>query len=175
MTRLAPPAFVVFVTLTLQTTLIAQLDFFGAQADIMMLLPIAAGINGGRDRGAIVGFIAGLSLDLVVHGTPTGFFALGYTLVGYLVGMAQAGVLRAAWWIPVVTALGASAVGIVILAVLGKFLGLEGLFDRHLVTCLRGGRHHQRAARAPDDSGRALGDAGDDAQRAPGALMKARP
>ena len=134
MTRVARPTFVVFVMLTLQTTLIAQLDFFGAEGDIMMLLPIAAGINGGRDRGAIVGFVAGLTLDLVVHGTPTGFFALGYTLVGYFVGMAQAGVLRAAWWIPVVTALGASAVGIVILAVLGKFLGLEGLFDRHLVT-----------------------------------------
>jgi len=134
MTRFTRPAFVVFVMLTLQTTLIAKLDFFGAEADIMMLLPIAAGINGGRDRGAIVGFIAGLSLDLVVHGTPTGFFALGYTLVGYLVGMAQAGVLRAAWWIPVVTAFGSSAVGIVLLAVLGKFLGLEGLFNRHLLT-----------------------------------------
>jgi rod shape-determining protein MreD len=134
MTRVARPTFVVFVMLTLQTTLIAQLDFFGAEADIMMLLPIAAGINGGRDRGAIVGFISGLALDLVVHGTPTGFFALGYTLVGYIVGMAQAGVLRAAWWIPVVTAFGASAVGIVLLAVLGKFLGLEGLFNRHLVT-----------------------------------------
>lgn len=134
MTRFARPAFVVFAMLTLQTTLIAQLDFFGAEADIMMLLPIAAGINGGRDRGAIVGFVAGLALDLVVHGTPTGFFALGYTLVGYLVGMAQAGVLRAAWWIPVVTALGASAVGVVLLAVLGKFLGLEGLFTRHLLT-----------------------------------------
>ena len=134
MTRYARPTFVVFVVLTLQTTLLAQLDFFGAEGDIMLLLPIAAGINGGRDRGAIVGFVAGLSLDLVVHGTPTGFFALGYTLVGYLVGMAQAGVLRAAWWIPVATALGSSVVGVVVLAVLGKFLGLEGLFDRHLLT-----------------------------------------
>lgn len=128
------PAFVVFMLVTLQTTLLADLDFFGAKGDIMLLLPIAAGINGGRDRGAIVGFVSGLTLDLVVHGTPTGFFALGYTLVGYIVGMAQAGVLRAAWWIPVLTALGGSALGVVTLAVVGKFLGLEGLFDRHLLT-----------------------------------------
>jgi rod shape-determining protein MreD len=128
------PTFVVFVLITLQTTLVADLDFFGAKGDIMLLLPIAAGISGGRDRGAIVGFASGLTLDLVVHGTPTGFFALGYTLVGYIVGMAQAGVLRAAWWIPVLTAFGGSAMGIVMLAVLGKFLGLEGLFDRHLLT-----------------------------------------
>ena len=131
--RYTRPAFVVFVLLTLQTTLFADLDIFGAKGDVMLLLPIAAGINGGRDRGAIVGFISGLTLDLVVHGTPTGFFALGYTLVGYIVGMAQAGVLRAAWWIPVVTAFGASLFGVLTLAVVGKFLGLEGLFNRHLL------------------------------------------
>jgi rod shape-determining protein MreD len=128
------PAFVVFVLLTLQTTFFSDLDVFGAKGDIMLLLPIAAGITGGRDRGAIVGFVTGISLDLVVHGTPTGFFALGYTLVGYIVGMAQAGVLRAAWWIPVLTAFGGSVLGVVTLAVVGKFLGLEGLFDRHLLT-----------------------------------------
>jgi rod shape-determining protein MreD len=132
--RYTRPAFVLFVLLTLQTTLFADLDIFGAKGDVMLLLPIAAGINGGRDRGAIIGFITGLTLDLVVHGTPTGFFALGYTLVGYIVGMAQAGVLRAAWWIPVLTAFGGSVMGVVTLAVVGKFLGLEGLFNRHLVT-----------------------------------------
>jgi rod shape-determining protein MreD len=128
------PAFVVFVLLTVQTTMFADLDIFGAKGDVMLLLPIAAGITGGRDRGAIVGFVAGLTLDLIVHGTPTGFFALGYTLVGYIVGMAQAGVLRAAWWIPVLTASAGSVLGVVTLAVLGKFLGLEGLFNRHLLT-----------------------------------------
>lgn len=132
--RYARPAFVIFVLVTVQTALLADLDLFGAKGDIVMLLPIAAGISGGRDRGALVGFISGLALDLVVHGTPAGFFALGYTLVGYVVGMLQAGVLRAAWWIPVVTALGGSALGEFMLAVVGKFIGLEGLFDRHLVT-----------------------------------------
>ena len=127
--KYARPAFVIFVLITVQTTLLADVDLFGAKGDIVLLLPIAAGIAGGRERGAIVGFIAGLSLDLVVHGTPTGFFALGYTLVGYIVGMLQAGVLRAAWWIPVVTALGGSVLGEFTLSVVGKFIGLEGLFD----------------------------------------------
>jgi rod shape-determining protein MreD len=126
--KYARPAFVVFVLITLQTTLFADLDLFGAKGDVALLLPIAAGITGGRERGAVVGFITGLCLDLVVHGTPTGFFALGYTLVGYVVGMLQAGVLRAAWWIPVLTALGASALGVLTLAVVGKFIGIEGLF-----------------------------------------------
>ncbi len=132
--RYARPAFVLFVLLTLQTALFAPLDLFGARAEVVLLLPIAAGIAGGADRGAIVGFIAGLALDLVVHGTPAGFFALGYTLTGYAVGVTQAGVLRAAWWIPVLSAIGGSALGIVMLSVIGKFIGLEGLLDRHLLT-----------------------------------------
>jgi rod shape-determining protein MreD len=131
--RYARPAFVLFVLLTVQTALFADLDFWGARAEVMLLLPIAAGIAGGADRGATVGFIAGLSLDLVVHGTPTGFFALGYTLTGYIVGMTQTAVPRAAWWIPVLTAIGGSALGIVTLALIGQFIGLEGLFSRHLL------------------------------------------
>src|SRR4051794_5372975 len=97
--RYARPAFVIFVLVTLQTALFADLDIFGAKAEIVLLMPIAAGIVGGPDRGAVVGFIAGLALDLVVHGTPTGFFALGYTLTGYIVGLTQVAVLRVTWWI----------------------------------------------------------------------------
>ena len=48
--------------------------------------------------------------------------------------MTQAGVLRAAWWIPVLSAIAGSTLGIVTLAVVGKFIGLEGLFERHLLT-----------------------------------------
>ena len=130
--RYVRPAFVLFVLLVLQTALFADLDIFGSKAEIVLLLPIAAGIAGGADRGAIVGFIAGLCLDLVVHGTPTGFFALGYTLTGYIVGMTQAGVLRAAWWIPMIIAFGGTVVGIVVLTFVGKFIGIEVEFNRHL-------------------------------------------
>ena len=131
------PAFVLFVLLVLQTALFSDLDIFGAKAEVVLLLPIAAGIAGGADRGAIVGFIAGLCLDLVVHGTPTGFFALGYTLTGYIVGMTQAGVLRAAWWIPVIIAFGGTVLGIVVLTLIGKFIGLEVEFNSDFATiCL---------------------------------------
>jgi rod shape-determining protein MreD len=123
---------VIFVLVTLQTTLVADLAVKGTCADIVMLLPIAVGIARGRDEGAIAGFAAGLVLDLVVHGTPVGFFALGYTLVGYIVGMTQATVLRAAWWIPVLTAIGGSAIGVLILGLLAKTVGLDGYLDSHL-------------------------------------------
>jgi rod shape-determining protein MreD len=132
--RIVRLAFVIFVLVTLQTTLVADLSVRGACADVVMLLPIAVGIVHGRDEGAVAGFAAGLVLDLVVHGTPVGFFALGYTLTGYIVGMTQATVLRAAWWIPVLTAIGGSAIGVLTLGVLAKMVGLEGFLDSHLAT-----------------------------------------
>ncbi|HEY2813005.1 MAG TPA: rod shape-determining protein MreD [Acidimicrobiales bacterium] len=126
-------ASVIFVLVTLQTTLMADLAIRGTCADIVMLLPIAVGIVHGREEGAIAGFASGLVLDLVVHGTPAGFFALGYTLTGYIVGITHGTVLRAAWWIPVLTAVGGSVVGVTTLGVLAKMVGLEGYLNNHLI------------------------------------------
>jgi rod shape-determining protein MreD len=131
--KLARLAFVIFVVVTLQTTLVADLAVRNTCADIVMLVPIAVAIVHGRDDGAIAGFASGIVLDLVVHGTPVGFFALGYTLTGYIVGMTQATVLRAAWWIPVLTAIGGSAIGVFILGLLAKIVGLDGYLDSHLL------------------------------------------
>jgi len=127
-------AVVVFVLVLLQTSLVAGLPIAGVRGDVVLLFAIAVGIARGRDDGAIAGFAAGLVLDFVVHGTPAGFFALGYTITGYLVGMTQATVLRAAWWIPVVTAVAGSGLGVVVLALLAKMVGIEGFLDVHLVT-----------------------------------------
>jgi rod shape-determining protein MreD len=131
--KIARLGFVIFVVVTLQTTLVADLTLRDTCADIVMLVPIAVAIVHGRDDGAIAGFSAGIVLDLVVHGTPVGFFALGYTLTGYIVGMTQATVLRAAWWIPVLTAIGGSAIGVFILGLLANIVGLEGYLDSHLL------------------------------------------
>jgi rod shape-determining protein MreD len=130
--RFARLALVIFVLVTLQTTLIADLNVRGTCADIVMLLPITVGIAYGSEEGAIAGFASGLVLDLVVHGTPAGFFALGYTLTGYIVGMSHATILRAAWWIPVLTAIGGSAVGVLTLGLLATIVGLDGYLDTHL-------------------------------------------
>lgn len=124
--------FVIFVLVVLQTAIFANLGLAKAHPDIVLLVPIAVGISYGRDMGAIAGFVSGFVLDLAVHGTPLGFFALGYTLVGYLVGMTESTVLRSAWWIPVLTAFGASLIGVATLAVLANVLGLEIALDTHL-------------------------------------------
>jgi cell shape-determining protein MreD len=65
--------------------------------------------------------------------TPLGLSALVFTLVGYWVGVANTGVLRSAWYIPVLTAGGASVAGVTLYALIGSVLG-ERMINGHLIT-----------------------------------------
>ena len=117
-------SFVLVVVLTLQLAVASHLAPVGVQADLLLLVAIAAGISAGADRGAALGFAAGVTYDLVLQ-TPFGLSALTYCLVAYLVGSLQDSVLRAATWIPLVTATAASALGVILYGVLGTVVGEE--------------------------------------------------
>lgn len=121
-----------FAALLLQTTLLARLRVFGVMPDFMLLLAVAGGITAGATRGATLGFASGMLIDLFLP-TPLGLSALVFTLVGYGVGVANTGVLRSAWYIPVLTAGGASVAGVTLYAIIGSVLG-ERMVDGHLVT-----------------------------------------
>jgi len=113
---------VVALFVVVQQTLVLDLRIGGVHPDIMVLLPILAGIIGGPSRGAAMGFVAGLAADLFLP-TPFGLSALVATLVGFAVGEATLAVDRTAVWLPVVAALGGSALYEVVYAVLGSVLG----------------------------------------------------
>ncbi len=115
-------ALVVLVALILQVTLFSQFSYEGARPDIMILLAVMAGYRLGPERGAIVGFAAGVSFDIVLA-TPLGLSALVYTVVGYAVGASTSGMVRSSRWAaPAVAAVG-SAAGMVLYAVIGAVLG----------------------------------------------------
>jgi rod shape-determining protein MreD len=118
--------------LLLQTTVLARIRVFGVMPDFMLLVAIAAGIAAGPIRGAALGFASGMLIDLFLP-TPLGLSALVFTLVAYGVAVANTGVLRSAWYIPVLTAGAASAAGVVLYAVIGGVLG-EPMVTGHLVT-----------------------------------------
>ena len=122
MLRAARLSLVLVVVLTVQTTWLAELRPFGETGDLLLLLAIGAGMAGGPMRGAVVGFIAGIAMDLVLL-TPFGLSALTYLAVGYVVGLVHDGVLRSAPWIPVVVTFVASAVGVVFFVILGQLVG----------------------------------------------------
>jgi rod shape-determining protein MreD len=118
--------------LLLQTTVLARMRVAGVMPDFMLLVAVAGGITAGPTRGAAVGFASGMLIDLFLP-TPLGLSALVFTLVGYGVGVANTGVLRSAWYIPVLTAGSASVAGEALYAVVGSVLG-ERMLTGHLAT-----------------------------------------
>ena len=126
MLRVAKISFVVFCTVALQVSVAAQLPIDGAMVDVILVGTIGAALAGGPEAGAAMGFICGLLIDLLGAG-PVGLTALVYTLVGYGVGVAQAGVLRSSRLIPIVTAGVAALVATYAYALVGQMLG-QNLF-----------------------------------------------
>ena len=117
-------ALVTFVFLLVQETLMLRLRIGGVHPDVMILLPVLAGIVAGPARGAGVGFGAGLVSDLFLP-TPYGLSALVGCLLGFGVGLAVVAVDRSAWWLAPVAALAGSALYVVAFAVLGDLLGQQ--------------------------------------------------
>lgn len=110
------------LTLVIDQTVLADVRVLGVRPDALLLVAIVGGLAAGPERGAVIGFAAGVLADLFLP-SPFGLSALVYSLVGFGVGSFQTGILRSAWWIPVVTAFGASVAGIVLYAVVGAMVG----------------------------------------------------
>jgi rod shape-determining protein MreD len=123
-----PPkvAAVILGALVLQVCLFSKFSFDGARPDVVILVAVAAGFVAGPERGAIVGFAAGVSFDILLT-TPLGLSALVYALVGYSVGVLSGGVMRSSRWIAPAVAAVATGVGMVLYAMIGEVLGIEAL------------------------------------------------
>ncbi len=113
---------VVALFVTVQQTLVLDLRLGTVHPDIMVLLPIVAGLVGGPGTGASMGFGAGLAADLFLP-TPFGLSALVGCLLGFTVGVTTLALDRTAGWLPPVVAFGGSALYEVVYAVLGSVLG----------------------------------------------------
>ena len=108
--------------LILQSSLLEGLRAAGIPTDALLLVAVAGAAVAGPERGAIIGFVAGLLADLFLQ-TPLGLSALAFCLVGFAVGVLSGNVIRAAWWIMPVTAFIGSAAGVVVYALIGAMVG----------------------------------------------------
>lgn len=117
---------VIVLLLLLQFTIGLELHIVGVHPELMLLLPIAAGVIGGPEMGAGVGFASGIANDLLLP-TPFGLSALTFTIVGFAVGyvMAPGSGRREFWWLTPLVALAGSAGGVMLYVVLGAILGQE--------------------------------------------------
>jgi rod shape-determining protein MreD len=83
-------ALIVF-TVTLQVSVFNHFAFDGVAPDMALLLVIGAALVRGPTYAALVGFAAGLVLDLAPPADHTaGRWALALVVVGYLAGLAKA-------------------------------------------------------------------------------------
>ncbi len=126
-------AFVIFVVLMVQQTVMVALRIGGAHPDLLWLIPITAALLDGPETGAIVGFWAGLAFDLVLP-TPFGLSALVGCLLGFSVGSLTTAVDPRAAWLKPVAALTGSVAADMLFAVLGAILGQQQMVQVDFLT-----------------------------------------
>jgi rod shape-determining protein MreD len=129
----APRALLLILALlALQLTVALDVQVAGAHPELMFGFAIAAGLAGGVQRGAIVGFFCGIAIDLFLP-TPLGLTALVTTGIGAASGqLVAAGVDRSnPFFVPGVAVLG-SAIGVIMFAVLGTVLGQPNMLTAHI-------------------------------------------
>lgn len=113
---------VLVAALVLHESLFATIRLGDVHPHLMLLMAVAAGIAGGSERGAVIGFLCGLLTDVFLR-TPLGLSALTFTLVAFVVGLVQSSVIRSSWWIPPLTAFLASGAAMLVYGVLGAIVG----------------------------------------------------
>lgn len=115
-----------------QETVAVKLRIAGVHPQLVLLVPIAAGMVTGPREGAIAGFLAGIAIDLLLP-TPFGLTALVGCLTGVAVGRVTGSLTREVKWIPMLVALAASAGAVMLYAVLGAVLGQDQFLRVNLV------------------------------------------
>jgi|688.fasta_scaffold561119_1 rod shape-determining protein MreD len=124
---------IVLVTgVVFQRAVCVQFDLDGTTPDVLLVLAIAAGIVGGTERGAIVGFFAGMALDSISV-TPFGLGAVAYMGAGALAGWMEGTIVHAARWLTMAVAFVTSALGVTAFAVIGSVLGQSQMLSAHLL------------------------------------------
>jgi rod shape-determining protein MreD len=113
-------AVVVAVALTVQLTVVNRLPLPGAGApDLVLLAVVTLGLCSRPATAAVIGFCAGLCLDIAPPGSYLiGEYALVFCLVGYLCGRIR-GVLNHSAMLTIAAAMGAAAAGEALVALLG--------------------------------------------------------
>lgn len=88
--RTAATAILVVLAVSLQVGLLSHVSVGGVVPDLMLLVVVAVALVHGPRHAAVVGFAAGLALDLAPPADHTaGRWALSLVIVGYLSGMVR--------------------------------------------------------------------------------------
>jgi cell shape-determining protein MreD len=119
------------VMLALQRTFLVDVQVAGVIIQLMTATAAAAGVAGGSERGAMVGFVFGIMFDLA-EGTPLGSTAAAMTVAGIVGGLLALIAADPQWWLGAIfTALGTAA-GVAMIPVVRIFVGESEPFQERL-------------------------------------------
>ncbi len=116
-------ALLLVFTVLVETTVGTDLRVLQVAPDLMVLVVICAGLTGGTEAGAWVGFWAGLLYDMFLTSTPVGLSALTYCLIGASVGALRASVLQERRALLPLAALAGTAASVLLFVGAGDVLG----------------------------------------------------
>lgn len=116
-------ALFLIVAVLIQTALGTDLRVGGVAPDLMVLGVICAGLTGGTEAGAWVGFWAGLLTDMFLTSTPIGLSALTYCLTGAAIGALRASVLQERRTLIPLAALVGTGAAVLLFVAAGDVLG----------------------------------------------------
>jgi rod shape-determining protein MreD len=120
-----------------QVALFSPVALAGVRLPVLLLVAVSAGPALGRDRGAVVGFAAGLAFDLLLTtplGLCAGVFAVAAHLAARLRGPSTPG--AAPWWRVPAVAAGASVAAYLGVLVAARVLAQRPALPDHPVTVL---------------------------------------
>jgi rod shape-determining protein MreD len=115
--------------------LFSQFRIAGVSADLFLVVAIAAGIVAGSERGAVIGFICGICLDLLIV-TPFGLGAISGLAAGLVAGLLEGATIHSARWLTAAIAFISSGVGVLAFAVAGALLGRPDLLSLRVFTVM---------------------------------------
>lgn len=127
---------VIAAAFVLQVGLMPHLRPFGVVPDLLVVLAVCAGLSGGPQRGAAVGFWLGVVFDAVRPHHAMGVSALAYSLTAFAAGMAQVAMLQSARLISMLIVGVGSVVGVLLYATGAQMFGQDTLSSPDLVKIL---------------------------------------
>lgn len=116
----------IVTSVVLQVAVFPEVRLLGVVPDLGAVLAVCVAYHSGSDSAALVGFFAGLGVDLFME-TPLGLWALAYALTGWAVGPIQGGFIRTPRAVPLLLGAFAGVVSNVLFVVLGVISGVAGL------------------------------------------------
>lgn len=120
--RVLAIAAIIITAVLLQSTVFAQLRLLGVRPELLYLVTIVIALHEGPNEGTVVGFVCGLSQDLLLN-QPKGITALTLTLLGYAVGLARQYIVSPSPLVPTIVVAIGTALGVGFYEVVSFLLG----------------------------------------------------